>query len=179
MTQIANAYAQALYSLAKEENSTESILRELEVLQAAFDAEPNFTRLLSAPNISKQERCAVLDSSFRGKVSSYVLNFMKLLTDKGYIRHFSDCCCAYREQYNLDHDILPVRAVTAVALTEAQSKKLTDKLEKLTGKTVQLTNRVDPRCLGGVRLDYDGKRVDGTVANRLDSVRSLLKNTVL
>jgi len=66
-----------------------------------------------------------------------------------------------------------------VPLDKAQTAKLTAKLEKITGKTVELTSRTDPACLGGVRLDYDGKRVDGTVQNRLDAIRSLLKNTVL
>ena len=49
----------------------------------------------------------------------------------------------------------------------------------MTGKTILLANRVDPTCLGGVRLDYDGQRLDDTVSHRLDSVRELLKNTVL
>ena len=70
-------------------------------------------------------------------------------------------------------------AVTAVPMTEAQQKRLTAKLEALTGKTVELHSRIDPSCLGGVRLDYDGKRLDDTVAHRLDAVRTLLKNTVL
>ena len=69
-------------------------------------------------------------------------------------------------------------AVTAVALTQEQHARLTEKLTQLTGKTVELENKVDPAVLGGVRLDYDGKRVDGTVQSRLDSVRDLLKNTV-
>ena len=104
---------------------------------------------------------------------------MKILTEKGYARYFCDCCDAYRELYNADHGILTVKAVTAVALTDQQAAKLSEKLASITGKTIELQNRVDPGCLGGVRLDYDGKRVDGTVASRLDAVRSLLKNTVL
>lgn len=179
MTQIGNAYAQALYSLAKEEGLTQTVLEELKALNAGFAQEPGFLRLLAAPNLSKEERCGILDESFRDKVHPYVLNFMKILTEKGYVRHFSACCKAYREQYNEDNGILPVCAVTAVALNEAQSKKLTDKLCAITGKAIELTNRVDPRCLGGVRLDYNGKRVDGTVQSRLDAVRALLKNTVL
>ena len=179
MSRIANAYAQGLYSLAQEEQLTEPILQELTVLEQAFSQEPDFLRLLSAPNLSREERCQILDDSFRGKLQPYVLNFLKLLTEKGCIRHFCDCCKAYRAQYNQDNGILPVRAVTAVPLTESQSGKLQKKLEALTGKTIELTNRVDPEVLGGVRLDYDGKRVDGTVKNRLDSVRQLLDHTVL
>ena len=149
------------------------------VLEKSFSQEPDFLRLMDAPNLGKQERCDILDDSFRGKIHPYVLNFLKILTEKGYFRHFSDCCAAYREHYNLDNGILPVQAVTAVPLTQAQSEKLSQKLAAITGKTIQLTNRVDPACLGGVRLDFDGKRLDDTVSHRLESIRSLLSNTVL
>ena len=175
----ANTYAQALYSLAREEGLEKQMLEELAVLEQAFAQEPSFLRLLSAPNLSKQERCGILDESFRGRIQPYLLNFLKILTEKGYMRHFGDCCKAYRAQYNEDHGILTVTAVTAVALTGEQSDRLQTKLSKLTGKNVELICHVDPQVLGGVRLDYDGKRVDGTVKNRLDSIRALLKNTVL
>jgi len=149
------------------------------VLNESFSAEPDFLRLLSAPNLSKEDRCDILDSSFREKVHPYVLNFMKILTEKGYMRHFSDCCKAYRQSFNRDHGILEVFAVTAVPLNAEQTDRLTQKLMKVTGKTVDLVNRVDPTCLGGVRLDYDGKRVDGTVSHSLAAISELLKNTVL
>ena len=179
MTQIAATYAQALYDLAKDENLTEAILTQLQALQEGFSAEPDFLRLLSTPGLSKEERCGIVDASFREKVHTYVLSFLKILVEKGYVRHFADCCKAYKTLYNADHGILPVLAVTAVALNDTQKQKLTAKLETITGKTVELENRVDASVLGGVRLDYDGKRVDGTVQNRLDTIAGLLKNTVL
>ena len=54
---------------------------------------------------------------------------------------------------------------------EKQAQALTQKLTRTTGKTIVLTNRVDPTCLGGVRLDYDGQRLDDTISHRMDSVR--------
>ena len=179
MSQVGSNYGQALFELAKEENLDTVILEQLEVLDKSFSQEPEFLRLLAAPNLSKTERCDILDESFRGKVHTYVLSFMKILVEKGYIRHFGDCCTAYREFYNTDHGILVVQAVTASALTQEQAHRLTEKLQKITGKTVELQCRIDPSVLGGIRLDYDGKRMDGTVKNRLDSVGKLLKNTVL
>lgn len=179
MTQIGINYAHALYDLASGEQLTGVILEQLQALNVGFSEEPAFLRLLSAPNVPKQERCDVVDKSFRGKVHPYVLNFLKLLTQRGYARYFSDCCKAYEEQYNLDNGIMPVCAVTAVPLQPDQSARLTEKLQTITGKTVKLHNRVDPACLGGVRLTYDGKQVDGTVKSRLDAMGNLLKNTVL
>ena len=179
MTQVGSVYGEALYALALEDKLTGSILSELEVLDQCFQTEPDFVQLLYAPSISKQERCRILDDSFRGKVEPYVLNFMKILTEKGYMRSFADCAKAYRDFYNADHGILQVKAVTAVALTDDQKVRLTGKLEKLTGKSIDLQCHVDPTVMGGVRLDYDGKRVDGTVQTRLDTVSKMLKNTVL
>lgn len=174
MTQFGINYGQALYQLAKDEQTDKAILHQLQVLEDAFSQEPDFLRLLETPQLSKQERCALVDDSFRGKLHPYLLNFLKILTEKGRARSFGRCCRAYRQQYNEDHDILSVLVVSAVELTQPQSQRLAQKLEKRTGKTVQLQFRVEPACLGGIRLDYDGNRVDGTVKTRLDSLRSQL-----
>ena len=180
MTEVGSVYGQAIYDLAKSEDLTKEIFEQLQVLCHSLTVEePGFIKLLGAPTLTKQERCQILDDSFRGKVHPYVLNFMKILTEKGYMRHFASCCDAYRECYYRDNDILLVHAVTAVPLAPEQLKKLTQKLSAVTGKKIELRSRIDPKILGGVRLDLDGKRLEDTVSHRLDAVRSLLKNTVL
>ena len=179
MTQVGSVYGEALYELACGENQQDEILEQLKALNESFRLSPEFIKLLGSHAISKQERCKILDDSFRGKINQYLLNFLKILTEKGYARQFPDCCAAYRNLYQQAHGILPVTAVTAVALSGEQAKKLTEKLSRMTGKHIALENRIDPSVLGGVRLDYDGKQLDDTVAHRLEAVRSLLKNTVL
>ena len=179
MTQIGSVYGEALYELACSEGLDKAILDELKVLDESFHQEPGFVKLLCSHSVSKQERCQVLDDSFRGKINQYLLNFLKILTEKGYMHHFTHCCEAYTRHYNEDHNILSVRAVTAVPLTDKQAQALTQKLTRMTGKTILLDNRVDATCLGGVRLDYDGRRLDDTICHRMESIRELLKNTVL
>ena len=76
MSQIGNIYGQALYGLAKEENLSDVLLGELTVLEQSFREEPQFLRLLSAPNITVPERCRIIDECFRGKVHQYILNFL-------------------------------------------------------------------------------------------------------
>lgn len=179
MTDAANVYGQALYELAREEDLTGELLAQLTVLSESFQAEPGFVELLASPSIPKQERCQVLDQSLRGTIHIYVLNFLKILTEKGYMRQFPGCCKVFKQRYNQDNGILPVTAVTAGPMPEELRRKLTEKLSGLTGKTIELECREDPDCLGGVRLDFDGKQVDGTIRRRLEDIRSLLKNTVL
>lgn len=179
MTEVGRVYGEALYTLAREEGLDKSILSQLKALDGCFVKEPDFLRLLGAPNLSKEERCRILDESFRENLEPYVLNFLKLLTEKGYMRHFHACCQTYQALYNQDNGILPVTAVTASALSEQQTAALTEKLSRLTGKHVELENKLDPAVLGGVRLDYDGKRIDNTIAHRMSAIGDMLSNTVL
>ena len=179
MTEAASVYGEALYALAKDENKSDLMLQKLKALDESFAAEPDFLRLLSAPNLSKIERKEILDACFKGKVEPYLLNFLKILMEKGYIRQFSNCVQVFHERYNEDHGIMAVSAVTAVPMSDGQKEKLAAKLAGITGKQIELTNTIDPACIGGVRLDYDGKRVDDTIIHRLDAVSSMLKNTIL
>ena len=179
MTQVASVYAQALYDLARDERISAEILEQMNMLRGIFAQNPDYVKLLDTPNLPKEERCRLLDEGFFGRVQIYVLNFLKILTEKGYIRYFDECCEAYREMYNEEHGILTVQVVTAVPLTEVQRAKLCAKLTKITGKKIELSASVDASCIGGVRLDYDGKRVEDTVRRRLDAVHSLLRNTML
>ena len=70
MTQTGSVYGEALYALAKEEGLAGQILEELTALNEAFRQEPAFLRLLSTPNLSKQERCQIIDDSFQGTYQS-------------------------------------------------------------------------------------------------------------
>lgn len=177
MSGAAGVYGQGLYALAREEALEDVILQQLQTLQTAFAQQPDFLKLLGSANLPKEERLAIIDNSFRGSVEPYMLNFLKLLTEKGHIAHFSHCVAAYRAQYNEDKGILQVRAVSAVALTEGQKETLTRKLAAITGKQIDLVCKVDASVLGGVRLSYDGVQLDGTVQGRLQAMEKHLKNT--
>lgn len=172
-------YGQSLYLLAREEGLEEEILQQIKVLAVCFEETPDYLKLLTSHDLPKQERTDILDRDFGGKVHSYVLNFLKLLTEKGYIRQFSACCKAYVKEYNADKGILEVQVISAVALTDVQKARLAEKLTAMTGKSVALSCRVDAAVLGGVRLQFDGQQVDGTVQSRLVAMEKQLKNTVL
>ena len=171
MTETAKMYGGSLYDLAAEEGLETRILGELDEVQQLLKQNPDYLRLLSTPSIPKKERCGLLDEALRGQVHLYVLNFLKILCEKGTLRELSGCARAYRVRYNQAHGILEATATTAVAMTEQQRAALHAKLESLTGKTIDLKTKVDAKVLGGIRLDIEGTELDGTVQNRLASLR--------
>ena len=179
MTETAKMYGGSLYDLAAEEGLEPRILRELDEVTGLLKANPDYLRLLSTPSIPKKERCGLLDEALRGQVHLYVLNFLKILCEKGTLRELPGCARAYRIRYNEAHGILEATATSAIPLTVQQTEALHDKLETLTGKTVDLQTKVDAKVLGGIRLDIEGTELDGTVQNRLAALRRNIASVTL
>ena len=179
MTEIARMYGGSLYDLAAEEGLEDRILEELDAVSALLKDDPQYLHLLSIPSIPKKERCGLLDEALKGRVHPYVLNFLKILCEKGTLRELPGCARAYRVRYNQAHGILEAVAVTAIPMTEEQTARLHEKLEAVTGKRIDLKTKVDSAVLGGIRLDIEGTELDGTVKNRLASLRSSIANVTV
>ena len=171
MTEIARMYGGSLYDLAAEEGLEDRILEELDAVSALLKDDLQYLHLLSIPSIPKKGRCGLLDEALKGRVHPYVLNFLKILCEKGTLRELPGCARAYRVRYNQAHGILEAVAVTAIPMTEEQTARLHEKLEAVTGKRIDLKTKVDPAVLGGIRLDIEGTELDGTVQNRLAGLR--------
>ena len=178
MTEIAEAYGKTLYSLANECEATEEILGQIAVLRQAFAENPKYLTLMGAPTLKKEERVALVDEAFDGKLHIYLLNFLKVLIENNSVHEFMDAAKQFRKEYNWEHGIETVTVVSAVALDAAQEAELTAKLRSLTGKEIHLEKRVDPSVLGGLRLQMEGLQMDGTVKNKLDAIRSKLLHSI-
>ena len=90
------------------------------------------------------------------------------------LREYRDSCRQFKARYNEDHNI-----AEAVALTEAQAQALKERLEKISGKTVLLTQKTDSTVLGGIRVELEGKQLDGTVQERLSSLKKKVTEIIV
>ena len=75
--------------------------------------------------------------------------------------------------------MMEVSTISAVALDESARSRLQEKLQRVTGKTITLTEKVDTSVLGGLRLDLGGTRLDGTVQGRLERLRNEISGVVI
>ena len=56
-----------------------------------------------------------------------------------------------------------------------QKKKVVETMTKKTGKTVVLSEETDPSIIGGMIIEYDNMRIDGSIKNRLKQFERELK----
>ena len=98
MNQSSALYGKSFYDLAKEENITKEVLEEMELVKALFKENPDYIRLLLEPSIPKKERLSLLDQAFSGELQPYLLNFLKVLLEKGLLRSYSECYKTYKKR---------------------------------------------------------------------------------
>ena len=154
MTDLAEEYGKGLYDLTEEEHVSEDVLAQLRVLRGLFRDQPDFIRLLCNMSLAKEERTAILDGALRGQVHPYVLNFLKILCERGALHEFEGCVSAFTALYNQAHGIVEASVTTGVPLEEEQRTRLIDKLSAMTGKRIVLSEKVDPG-VGGRRFAGD------------------------
>ena len=179
MTQIARLYGGSMYELAAQEQLTDTVLEQMQVIRQLFRENPDYVRLLSEPSIPKEERADLLETAFGNEAERYLVNFLKLLCDRGILGDYAGCCEEYTRRYNADHNIATAVVTSAVALSDEQMAALKDKLEKISGKTVSLTQKKDPTVLAGLRVELEGKQLDGTVKSRLDGLSRKLNELIV
>lgn len=179
MTKSAFAYGTAIFDLALEENKLQTYHEQMEMLQSLLEEHPDLLSLLSSRAIAMDKRLEVLDTCFRDRIEPYLLNYLKLLCEKGAVQHLPECIRQFRHGYNEYCGIVAVKAVSAAALSPALQEKLREKLKCMMGKTIELTCQTDPSVLGGIRLSAAGLELDGTVRSRLNEVSRVLDELVL
>lgn len=179
MTAASTVYGQSLYQLAKEEGIDEEILHQMQTVGAILKENPDYITLLLEPSIKKRQRLALLDEAFGGQVHPYLLNFLKILLENGVLRSYSSDLACFKELYDRDHGIEQARVTSAAALSTEQLEALKERLQAMSGKTIELITKVDPSLIGGMRVELEGKLYDGSVAGRLTELRRKVDQIVL
>lgn len=174
MTDLAREYGEGLYELCEEEQLADDGLQQMQMLKSCFKEQPDFLLLLSNMAIAKEERVGIIENTLRGQVHDYVLNFLKILCERNLLHEFNGCEEAYRTLYNQRHSILEAVVTTATPMNDAQREKLLQKLNTMTGRSINLKEKVDAAVIGGVLLEMDGKRYDNTLRHRLEGLQSIL-----
>ena len=179
MTAIARLYGGSLYDLAAEEGLTEVLMQQTEEVRKLFRENPDYVKLLAEPSIPKKERTDLIEKAFGTQIERYLLNFLKLLCERNILNEYAGCCDEYVRRYNADHNIAEGLVTSAVALSEEQMSALKEKLEKISGKRVCLTQHTDPSVLAGLRVELEGKQLDGTVQGRLSGISKKLNEVMI
>ncbi|MBQ9996847.1 MAG: ATP synthase F1 subunit delta [Clostridia bacterium] len=177
MKEIVKEYGGGLFELAIDEGLEETLLAETRVLRGIL--EPAYLRLLTTPGIPKSERVGLVEEALDGRVHPYLVNFVRIMVERGSAYELPDCFDEYERRYFQHRGIIRAKAESAVPLTDGQREKLTARLEARTGKKIELTCVVTSDLLGGIRLSFDNRLLDDTARAKLKTIANSLAGAVL
>jgi len=169
-TAAAKRYAKAIFELAQDEGKVEEWGQRLAQVRDVM-SDPEVARVLTNPTIASEQRMDLVSNLFDGGETT---NLAKLLIESNRVHDVG----AIEDEFQrlADEAAGRVRATvtTAVELTAKDRDRVVEELSKRLGKRVQLDVLVDPRILGGLKLQYGDRLVDASVATRLQQLRRRL-----
>ncbi len=174
MTTTSREYAEALFELAVQGGVTKETSEGLETVVSALLQTPDYRALLASPAITKEERLAALDTAFRGKIPDILLAILRMMISRGHVSAINGMARDYDELARGYRGESMAVVTSAVPLKEAEAVALREKMEKRLGRQVTLQCAVDPDLIGGIRVEVDGRVIDGSIRNKLDEIKEVM-----
>jgi len=171
---INTGYAQALLEMAQAEGLVSRVEEELFRLRELLKKNPDLLEFLKDPNIKHEGKRKALSDLFQGRVHPLVLDTLITLSDMdraGRVLHvieeFSAAAADATQKVSGE-------VTTAIPLDDATLSRLATELSRITGKNVQLFQKLDPSILGGAIIQVGEQIIDGSLRRKLDQIKERL-----
>jgi len=174
---VARRYAQAVAeaAAAKDHGTLEKVAAEVAIVARAIGKDEAFQNFFADPSARDRDKQQAVEAmAKKAKLHDLTRSFLGLLVRN---RRMNDLMVIARALETIKDRMLGVVAAettTAVPLNAAQTARLRETLERLTGRTVRLETRVDPALLGGIRTQIGSRVYDGSLHRRIALMRERL-----
>ncbi len=169
-------YAQALFELAEQEGALQAVEADLRALKALRDESEDLRKLLSSPAFSAEDKGRALSAiADAAGLSALAKKFLGLLASNSRASALPAVITAFERLAAERRGAVAAEVTTALPLSAAQKESVAAALRQALGKDPELTMRVDPAILGGIRVRVGSRLFDASLKSRLDSLKFALK----
>jgi F-type H+-transporting ATPase subunit delta len=170
---LARRYASAIFQLAAEAQAVPAVGHDLHTFVAALAADNDVNKFYRSPVVDRKEKAAVIAQAF-DKLNVIALHAILLLIQKRRETLAPEIVAQYDILERQGRGAQTLQVTSARPLAKADLDDLVAKLSAAFKTPFDVTQSVDPELIGGVRLTMGDKRIDGTIAGRLDDLARML-----
>jgi F-type H+-transporting ATPase subunit delta len=142
----------------------------LDALAEALGADSDVARVLNSPKVDSRAKKAAL-GSLADTANPLTINLLQVLVDRGRLEELPTVAQAFADRVASAEGRLAVEVTSAIPLVDDLRAKVVARIREQTGKTPEITERVDPDIIGGLVLRVGGVVTDASVRGRLDGLR--------
>lgn len=173
---VGGRYAQALFDLANEQQQVAAVEADLRSLKTAIAESRDLRILLASPTFSSDDkRKGLVAIADKGRFSPTTKKFLGLLAANGRAAALPSVITGFEALAAAARGAVSAEVVTAMPLSSAQAKGVAQALRQALGKDPEITTRVDPAILGGIKVKVGSRLFDASLRSKLDSLKFALK----
>jgi len=165
-------YAQAAFELALEKNELESWQAGLKKM-AELSGNEELMALLQNPRAPFDAKEDLLHKQL-GEINPFVSNLALLLVHKGIFRLSGDIFRQYNALLDARRGVERAQVTAAISLSDHDKETISSRLGKVVDRKVTIDARVDASLIGGFIARIGDMLIDGSIRQRLESLKKSL-----
>lgn len=158
-------YASALLGSIPKEDTT-SIFQELLRVANILGEAPKVVNVLQFQALDFQ----TIRNLLATEIESRVLNFLEVLTQDGLLHRLDTIIEDYRLLLVEENLLYDVRVFSARELSESAKANVLNTIESKWGENYTVEYHINPKIIGGIRLEVNGAVIDTTFRSRIDQI---------
>ena len=178
-TKVARRYASALFATAQKHDVVRSVEDDLSDISKLIESDQKFKDFILSPEVGRDEKIKIAETLFSDRVTALTMQALRVILVKrreAEISKVRDEFVALRREHG---SVAYVVVTSAEAMEDDQRNSLIAKLGGSLGKSVEAEFQIDPRLIGGVKVQIGDYVLDGTVRGSLRRLEERLRRDVL
>jgi F-type H+-transporting ATPase subunit delta len=169
---LATRYARALLSAIPDPHAAASADSFLQGLAEAMNASVELRMSLLNPGIPASARKRALHAlAERAQAGPILGKFLALIVDNRRVIDLPSIAEVFHDLRETAEGVVPATVTTAKAIDPALQARVESSLQRLTGRRVRTTWRVDESLVGGVVTRVGSRIYDGSIKTQLSGLR--------
>lgn len=172
---LARRYAHGLLGVVRTGGRLPETSQELHRFLDLFTENANFREAMLNPAYSASERRELLDQvAPQLNLSSETTNFLRLLIEKRRMENIGEMVEAFDELYRQEAGIIRAEVVVAEDVSPELENRVTQVVQKISGKTPEVLVQKDPSIIGGMKIRMGNTILDASIKTKLERLREKL-----
>ena len=173
--QAARVYGEAFFQVVESRGEDlGEVARRVRELRTALRETPGFLDFLGAPNVSREQKEALIRQVVAKLEVPMLLNFLLLLLQRGRLDLMQSALREFQLMAERKLGIARGRVATAKELSQDEKDRLKKSLEQYTGTNLSMTWVVQPELIGGVLFKSGDLLIDSSLRSQLQRLRASL-----
>jgi F-type H+-transporting ATPase subunit delta len=175
-TEAGERYARAAFDLAGDSKVLDAVHGDIVALKALLLSSAEL-RIFVASQVYKSDvkLSGLLAVAAGLKLNDLSKKALGVLAANGRMDHLFPFITAFNKLYDAQKGIVSAEVTSAVPLSDAQLEDLKKTLAKTLGQSAEISTRVDPALLGGLKVRVGSRLFDASLKTKLDSLKFALK----